>query len=216
MGDNAARQLAELLSALDRKQQTNKLKHYIPYPYQLAFHNAEGYKTRAPASQRALMAANQVGKTTCGAMEVAIHATGRYPVWWKGHRFTKPINVLVGGLTNESVRDICQKELCGEPTDDKQMGTGTIPLECIRNPKRKAGVPDALDSVQVSTSRADFPKLVLEPMSRARRSTWARVLIWVGWTKNRRKISGRSTSAGRYPPRAFCLSPSLLKKELRR
>lgn len=159
MGDNAARQLAELLSALDRKQQTNKLKHYQPYPYQLAFHNADGYKTNKPASQRALMAANQVGKTTCGAMEVAIHATGRYPAWWRGYRFTKPINVLVGGLTNESVRDICQKELCGEPTDDKQLGMGTIPLECIRNPKRKAGVPDALDSIQVKHVSGGFSKV---------------------------------------------------------
>jgi phage terminase large subunit-like protein len=92
-------------------------------------------------------------------MEVAIHATGRYPDWWKGHRFTRPISVLVGGLTNESVRDICQKELCGEPTDPKQFGMGSIPLDCLKNDKRKAGVPDALDSVQVKHISGGFSKI---------------------------------------------------------
>lgn len=105
------------------------------------------------------MCANQVGKTTAGGMEVAIHATGRYPDWWKGHRFTRPISVLVGGLTNESVRDICQKELCGEPTDPKQFGMGSIPLDCLKNDKRKAGVPDALDSVQVKHISGGFSKI---------------------------------------------------------
>lgn len=156
---NEARQLAELLTALDRKKKTNKLKDYQPYPWQVNFHNAIGYQSDKPASQRAAMCANQVGKTTAGGMEVAIHATGRYPSWWKGHRFTRPISVLVGGLTNESVRDICQKELCGEPTDDKQFGMGSIPLDCLKNPKRKAGVPDALDSVQVKHISGGFSKV---------------------------------------------------------
>lgn len=159
MGD-VERQLAEALMALDRKKQTNKLHYYQPYPWQIRFHNAEGYGTPGrPAAQRAAMCANQVGKTTAGGMEVAIHATGRYPAWWKGHRFTRPINVLVGGLTNESVRDICQKELCGEPTDERQLGTGAIPIECIKNPKRKAGVPDALDSIQVKHVSGGFSKV---------------------------------------------------------
>lgn len=154
------RQLAELLTALDKKEKTNRLAHYKPYPWQVAFHNASGYQTPTrPAQQRGAMCANQVGKTTAGGMEVAIHATGRYPSWWKGHRFTRPINVLVGGLTNESVRDICQKELFGEPTDDKQLGYGSVPLECIRNPKRKAGVPDAFDSVQVKHISGGYSKV---------------------------------------------------------
>jgi phage terminase large subunit-like protein len=156
---SAERQFAEIITAYVRKQETNKLKHYQPYPFQLRFHHTLGYETLRPAMQRALMAANQVGKTLSGAMEVAIHLTGRYPEWWEGHRFSRPINVFVGGLTNESVRDICQKELFGEPTDDKQMGTGAVPLECIRNPKRKAGVPDALDSVQVKHVTGGFSKV---------------------------------------------------------
>jgi phage terminase large subunit-like protein len=36
---------------------------------------------------------------------------------------------------------------------------GLIPLECIRNPKRKAGVPDALDSIQVKHVSGGFSKV---------------------------------------------------------
>lgn len=146
----SAKRLAEALAALDRRKQTHKLDYYKPYAYQVAFHNAEGFGTPGvPAVHRALMAANQIGKTFCGGMEGAIHLTGRYPEWWKGHRFTRPINMLVGGLTNESVRDICQKELFGDPNDDKQLGFGTVPIDCIGKTTRKAGVPNALDTVLV-------------------------------------------------------------------
>jgi hypothetical protein len=63
----------------------NKLAHYRPYPKQVAFHTA-GARCR----ERLLIAANQSGKSLAGAMECAMHATGRYPDWWKGRRFHKP------------------------------------------------------------------------------------------------------------------------------
>jgi len=153
------RQLAELLSAIERRKQTHKLEAYEPYPYQIGFHNAVGYRTEKPASQRCLMAANQVGKTLCGAMEVSIHLTGMYPEWWKGHRFYHAINCLVGGLTNESVRDICQKELFGDPTDDKQLGTGSVPIDRLGATTRKAGVPNALDTVLVKHKSGAWSKV---------------------------------------------------------
>ena len=151
---NAERELAKLLETHERLRNTDRLKHYKPYPFQVAFHNAVGYQTTAPAVQRTLMCANQVGKSFCGAMEAAIHLTGRYPDWWMGHRFTKPIDMMIGGLTNESVKKICQKELFGEPTDDSKFGTGTVPIDCldIERTTRKAGVPDAYESVLVKHS----------------------------------------------------------------
>lgn len=154
------RQLAELLTAIERRKATHRLEQYQPYPYQVAFHNAEGYGTPGvPAVHRALMAANQIGKTLCGGMEGAIHCTGLYPDWWKGHRFTKPINMMVGGLTNESVRDICQKELLGDPTDDRALGTGSIPKHLLGKVTRKAGVPNAVDSVQVKARNGGWSKI---------------------------------------------------------
>jgi hypothetical protein len=76
------------------------LRTYRPYPKQAAFH-AAGSKHR----ERLLMAGNQLGKTLAGAMETAIHATGRYFDWWQGKRFDKPTVSWVAGTTGETVRD---------------------------------------------------------------------------------------------------------------
>jgi phage terminase large subunit-like protein len=141
---------SKILAELDRVRSLNRLKNYAPYPYQVAFHNAAGHQTPGlPASQRLLMAANKVGKTLCAAMEIAMHATGRYPSWWKGRRFTGAPEILVCGLTNDSVRDLGQRELLGDPTDSLALGTGTIPADCIGKLRGKAGVQNAYDSVRV-------------------------------------------------------------------
>lgn len=87
--------------------------------------------------------------TYCGAMEVSMHATGRYPAWFKGVRFAGAVEILVGSNTNETLRDICQRELLGDPTDEKKLGTGTIPIDCIGKTTRKAGVPNAIDTISV-------------------------------------------------------------------
>jgi hypothetical protein len=193
MGADPARQLAEIFAAQIRKKETNKLKHYSPYPYQLKFHNTEGHQTSKPASQRALMAANQVGKTTCAAMEAAIHATGRYPEWWRGNRFFRANVGLVGGLTNESVRDICQKELFGDPSDDRQLGYGTIPLECIGKITRKAGVPNAIDSAMVRHVSGSWSKINFRAYEQGAKNTWEHELIGAGQTRKHQRIFGRST-----------------------
>src|SRR5690554_7972677 len=80
-----------------------------PYEWAVDFHNA-GAKYR----YRAIVAGNRCGKTYSAAAEVACHLTGIYPEWWKGHRFTKPINAWVCGTTNQDVRDIQQYELFGK------------------------------------------------------------------------------------------------------
>src|SRR5262245_9896377 len=77
--------LANLEALKERRVVENKLAHYEPYPKQAAFHSAG-----ALHRERLLMAANQSGKTLAGGMEVAMHATGRYPDWWKGRRFDRP------------------------------------------------------------------------------------------------------------------------------
>jgi phage terminase large subunit-like protein len=176
----AQAELARLLSALDRKKATHKLSHYQPYGFQMAFHNAVGYMTSIPASQRALMAGNKVGKTLCGGMEGAMHLTGLYPDWFRGRRFYHAINMLVGGYTNESVRDLCQAELFGDPTDDRKLGTGSIPIEKIGKVTRKAGVPNALDIVQVKHVSGAWSKCMMRAYEQgAKKHMGSR--IHVGW-----------------------------------
>ena len=107
------------------------------------------YEAGREHAQRAAICANRIGKSYGIAAEVAFHATGLYPDWWKGFRFDKPVKMVVGGVTNESTRDVIQKELCGEPSDPEAWGTGAIPLKCLVDKERKAGIPNALSSVTV-------------------------------------------------------------------
>lgn len=287
----------KLLEELNRRKQTHKLEYYKPYEYQLKFHNAVGYLTKEPATQKFLQAANQIGKcisertliqlsngteltagelyernkpfeimawdgekvvnatatfpvkkpaeecfrvtlsngkwfecaanhqvltkngwkffasyfkdptsfdflspfgdnvkvveccsigehdlydfyvpgywnyiangvihhnTTCAAFEVAMHATGIYPDWYKGIRFISPVQILCAGNTNDATRDIIQRELFGDPENDKAIGTGTIPKFCIGKFTRKAGVPNAFDSVMVKHKSGGFSKIQLK------------------------------------------------------
>ena len=152
--------LVEVMARLDRRKQIYQLEYYQPYPFQVAFHNAEGYLTPGrPAQQKMLIAANKVGKTHCAAMEVAIHATGKYPDWWMGTRFLYPPEILVSGLTNDSVRDLGQRELLGDPTDEKKLGTGTIPIDTIGKRRTKTGVPNAYDSVRIAHTSGGWSRI---------------------------------------------------------
>jgi phage terminase large subunit-like protein len=149
----------EAIRELQNYKNTHKLEYYNPYEYQKKFHHAVGFKTEKPARQKALMAANQIGKTTCGSYEVAMHATGKYPKWWKGTRFNHPTEWLVASTTNETTRDRCQKDLFGDPLDEKALGTGAVPFDSIGERIRKPGVPNAYDAVLVKHISGGWSKI---------------------------------------------------------
>ena len=128
----------ELAKELKKRQRFEKISFYDPYPYQLDFH-ATGFEH----NQRLLMAANRIGKSYCGAAEMAYHLTGIYPEWWTGKKFYKPITAWAGGVSNETTRDIVQAELLGSPDDPEAFGSGAIPKENIIKTERKPGVPNA-------------------------------------------------------------------------
>lgn len=143
-------ELESLLSQYEEAKATQKLLDYKPYPFQKKFHFAHGHLTPGIlARDRAIIAANKVGKTVCAAAEVAMHATGMYPDDWQGHRFKHASDFLCAGNTFDTTRDIQQSELFGKPEDDAMLGTGWIPRDCIIKVVRKVGVPNAFESVQV-------------------------------------------------------------------
>jgi phage terminase large subunit-like protein len=132
-----------------RRRRRTKLERYAPYPKQRSFHAAG-----AIHRERLLMAANQVGKTYCGAAEAALHLTGRYPPWWEGRRFTKPTRGWVGSDGYLAVREAAQKRLVGPPEVESEWGTGMIPGDDLLEWSRAGGgVPNLLDSVTVQHYR---------------------------------------------------------------
>ncbi|MEZ9229980.1 terminase family protein [Vibrio amylolyticus] len=121
-------ELIRLIQQLEYNAKYNKLASFTAYPYQKKF-----YKAGAKYHQRFLMAANRIGKTFGTAFEVALHLTGRYPDWWEGHRFDKPILCWAVGITGDQVRDVLQSELFGTATvkNTEAIGTGAIPKDAI-------------------------------------------------------------------------------------
>lgn len=164
---------AELLAAIDRELERRKLEAYAPYAKQRQFH-AEGLAHR----ERLFMAGNQLGKTVAGAAEMALHLTGRYPEWWQGRRFAKPIAAWASGVTGESVRDTTQRLLVGRPG---QYGTGMIPGECIvGEPKKALGTPDLLDSVVVKHASGGKSRLYFKRYEQGREK-WQGETLDVVW-----------------------------------
>jgi phage terminase large subunit-like protein len=108
---------------------------YSPYPKQSEFHEA-GLAYR----ERLFLAGNQLGKTLAGAFEEAVHATGKYPAWWKGRRFDGPTNSWVAGVTGESTRDTVQRALMGR----NRRGGGAL-----RQDDMARGAPGLVDTLRV-------------------------------------------------------------------
>lgn len=132
--------LATVLDELDGLAR-DRLALYRPYPKQAEFH-AGGARLR----ERLFLAGNQVGKTLAGAAELAMHLTGRYPAWWQGRRFDRPIAAWAAGVTAESTRDNPQRLLLGRPG---AWGSGMIPAAAIRDIRAARNVAELIDTLRV-------------------------------------------------------------------
>ena len=160
--------------------ETNRLLEYEPYDYQKRFHDAKDMSGRL-ARQRLLMAANKTGKTFCGASEMAIHLTGRYPKWWTGAKFNRPITAWAAGNTTANTRDIVQAELLGEPGDEEEFGKGAIPKHYISGtPLRMPGVPNAYQSLKVKHVSGRNSKLIFKSYEQGKMQ-WMGKAVDVTW-----------------------------------
>lgn len=132
---------------IDAQRSFNRLAFYKPYEKQQAFHDLSLSK-----KERLLMAGNRNGKTYCGAAEFAMHLTGKYPDWWLGRRWDRPIEAWAGSDTGNTCRDIVQNELCGTPGVRDLQGTGMIPKDCVdwdKGVSMARGVADLYDMISV-------------------------------------------------------------------
>src|SRR5262249_33103971 len=132
---------ARLRAEQERRVRENRLAHYKPYPRQMDFHRGG-----ATYRERLLCAGNQLGKATAGGFELAMHVTGRYPPWFQGKRFDRPITAWACGTTGETTRDTVQRILVGRPD---ARGTGAIPKDCLGELVPARGVADLLDTIKV-------------------------------------------------------------------
>ena len=154
-----------------RRLTEDKLAYFKPYAKQLAFFTAG-----ASVRERLLMAANQSGKTLASAIEVACHASGRYPTWWPGHRFVKATDGWVAGEINEVVRDFIQKLLLGKIGEH---GTGTIPKDAIIDVITARGIADLVDIIRVAHASGGISTITLKSYSAGREKFQGTTLDYV-------------------------------------
>jgi phage terminase large subunit-like protein len=166
----------ELLSLLNEKERRySRTKIYRMYPEtgplrrELYKPHCAFFEAGAKYRERGIISANRIGKTEgVGGHELTLHLTGRYPFWWKGRRFGKPISAWAAGDTSQTVRDIIQAKLLGEPGN---FGTGLIPGDLLLGTKNKAGsVPDAVESIDVRHVSGGVSRLGLKSYDQKRKS----------------------------------------------
>jgi len=143
--DDKKAEIIDIVEELQYREKVNKLETYKPYKKQREFHaiGKDGH------CERLLMAGNQLGKSICGSAEWAYHLTGKYPDWWEGAVFNKPVIMWAAGVTGESTRENPQRLLVGDPASQDSWGMGWIPKARLKEINRAMGIKNALDSVVV-------------------------------------------------------------------
>lgn len=146
----------------------------------------EFFRAGATYRERCAMAANRVGKTFgMGGYETVCHLTGKYPTWWEGRRFSRPIRAWAAGKTNETTRDIIQAELMGElhkSPDGRRYfdGTGLVPGALIGGITFKKGGSDLIDVVKIKHISGGWSRLGLKSYEQGRGAFegTAQHLVW--------------------------------------
>ncbi len=171
-----------LLRELAWAKKYRALDFYAPYEKQKTFHAAS-----SQYNQVFFMAANRCGKSFCGSRELAFHLTGRYPDWWTGRRFTRPITAWAANESAQMTRDVVQENLLGRWQNIEARGSGAIPFECIdfkNDVTMSRFTTDAVDSVLVShetDGRKDGKSTLAFKAYTQERETWQGKAIDVIW-----------------------------------
>ena len=136
----------------------DRFANFRPYAKQKEF-----FDLGAAKSERMFNAGNRLGKSDAGAFETTCHLTGRYPKWWAGRRFDKPILAWACGLTAPKTMDINQGKLCGQANVPNSLGTGLIPKECMdQQPVLGRGTTGAFASVAVKHVSGGYSTLAFK------------------------------------------------------
>lgn len=166
-------QYLKLLKEKNSRIRRNRIETYYPptgpFSRDKYIKHLQFFSLGKTFSERCIMAANRIGKSEgIGAYETTLHATGRYPDWWDGFRFDRPISAWAAGTTSTTARDIVQFKLIGPPED---IGTGLIPKKYIIKTTPKAGgVPNAVDTVLVRHISGGISRIKIKSYAEGRKS----------------------------------------------
>ena len=144
--------------------------HTGPLRRELYIKHLEFWRAGAVHDERAFVAGNRTGKTTCVSYEDVLHLTGDYPEWWEGRRFDRPITCWACGTDAKAVREKLQPALIG-PAEAR--GTGIIPRDRLLRTFARSGTADAIDFALVRNQFGGLSRLVFKAYEQGRESCQA-------------------------------------------
>jgi phage terminase large subunit-like protein len=139
--------------------------------------HVEFFAASSDFTELAIIGANRSGKTTAAAYAMTAHLTGRYPPWWTGRRFERPITAWCAGVDAKSARESVQAALFGEPG---KPGTGVLPPDAVESTTARPGVPGAIDTAIVKHISGGRSRLVIKSYD-AGRESFQGARIDLGW-----------------------------------
>jgi phage terminase large subunit-like protein len=138
-----------------------------PLRRELYVKHLEFWRAGAIHDERAFIAANRSGKTTCVSYEMSLHLTGDYTSWWEGRKFDRPIVAWAAGTDAKAVREKLQPSLIGAAG---ARGTGLIPRDALLRSPARGGIPDAVDFAEVRHVSGGTSRLVFKAYEQTRES----------------------------------------------
>lgn len=164
-------ELLRLLQEEDAWRSENRL--FLLYPdtgplrRELYQKHLDFFAAGAVHQERAIIASNRSGKSLAVCYELTCHLIGRYPPWWDGRRFDRPVVAWAAGEDTKSVRESLQQTLFGGP---QAKGTGLIPRANLGPTTARGGVPEAIDSAIIKSDYGGYSRLVLKTYDQNRES----------------------------------------------
>lgn len=115
------------------------------------------------------------GKSYSACAEVAMHLTGIYPHWWKGHRMESANMGIVACESFLLTRDGPQVLLCGAPK--LELGYGLIPADCILD-TTPSGIPGGFEAVRVKHAAGGISTALFRSYAQGRANLQALTVDW--------------------------------------
>ena len=159
---------AIIAAELKKRIVNNRIDQFYPtadnrakYPVHMAF-----FTRGKTHRERLMMAANRVGKTE-GVLcyETILHATGEYPDWWNGKRFSRPVLCWLGGDTSTTVRDILQLKILGP---HGSFGSGLLRGDRLLDTVNRRGIADCVETIKVRHNSGGTSYIVLKTYDQGR------------------------------------------------
>lgn len=121
--------VSNILKQIEYDDKYRTIRRFSPYDYQ-----KELFDAGKEFMSRFACFSNRCGKTFSGAREMAFHLTGKYPEYWDGYRFDRPIKAWAIGITGDSTRKVLQYELLGtiDVRQIEELGSTAISRDDIK------------------------------------------------------------------------------------